>query len=350
MNVSVKSKLLRSVCFCFLGVVLAIPSWAQYSQSQSATSDTVQNQQQPPQDARPAQIGTINYVEGLASIDGQELAEKSVGTVALTAGQVLSTQSGKVEILLTPGVFFRLDDNSSVKMISPGLANTRLAVLSGSALVEVTDISKNNDIRIDQDDASVRLLKRGLYEFAALRNQVRVFKGKAEVYANDRKVGLGAGHEVTLVADQKLKSKGFDEKVYATTDFFRWSALRSGYLAEADADTARLYIAGGPGWYGPGWYWDPWFGAYTFIPGNGIFYSPFGWGFYSPWAVYGSPFFYGGFGWGHYHHFGDFHPPYGHGFVPRGGFHGFQGAPGAFHSPGGLHGGTAGGGFGGEHH
>ena len=52
--------------------------------------------------------------------------------------------------------------------------------------------------------------------------------------------------------------------------------------AEADADTARLYVNGGPGWYGAGWYWDPWFSAYTFIPGAGIFYSPFGWGFYSP--------------------------------------------------------------------
>ena len=46
----------------------------------------------------------------------------------------------------------------------------------------------------------------------------------------------------------------------------------------------------GAGWYGAGWYWDPCFGAYTFIPGDGIFYSPFGWGFYPPFAVYGSRF------------------------------------------------------------
>ena len=74
---------------------------------------------------------------------------------------------------------------------------------------------------------------------------------------------------------------------------YRFSSLRSQYLAEANGDAARLYAGGGPGWYGAGWYWDPWFTAYTWIPGNGYFYSPFGWGFYSPWFVSYSPFYYG---------------------------------------------------------
>src|SRR5215831_7102826 len=56
-----------------------------------------------------------------------------------------------------------------------------------------------------------------------------------------------------------------------------------------------------------GWWWDPWFSAFTFVPGDGIFYSPFGWGFYSPFYVYGAP----GFGYGYaryYHHFSpDYH-------------------------------------------
>src|SRR5258707_6533850 len=68
-------------------------------------------------------------------------------------------------------------------------------------------------------------------------------------------------------------------------------------------DAASTYYVNGsfgPGWYGGGWYWSPWFGAYTFIPGDGIFYSPFGWGFYSPRVVYRVPGFYGGY----YRHFG----------------------------------------------
>lgn len=287
------------------------------------------------ENSRPGRPGAVNYVEGQATIDGQELGANSVGSVELQKGQVLDTQTGKVEILMTPGVFFRVDDNSSVKMISPDLANTVVELDKGRAMVEVTDISKNNDIRVDMNGASTKLLKRGLYDFDTAQNQVRVFEGKAEVYANDRKkVTLGDDHEVTLNTAGKLKSEHFDNKQYADA-FYRWSGLRSGYLAEADADTAQLYVNGGPGWYGAGWYWDPWFGAYTFIPGNGIFYSPFGWGFYSPFAIWGSPFFYGGFH-GHFHHFSDVHPPYGHGFEPRGGFH----AGGGFHSGGGFHGGS----------
>jgi hypothetical protein len=203
-------------------------------------------------------------------------------------------------------------------------------------MVEVTDISKNNNIQIDQDGATARLLKKGLYDFDADHNQIRVFKGKAEVHANNQKVNVGEDHEVTLSATGKLKPHGFDKKKYAD-DFYRWSGLRSGYLAEAAANTARLYVGAGAGWYGTGWYWDPWFSAYTFIPAAGIVYSPFGWGFYSPFAIYGSPYFYGGF-YGRAHRFSDFHEPYGHGFEPHGGFHGMGG----FHQGGGFHGGGGG--------
>ena len=83
---------------------------------------------------------------------------------------------------------------------------------------------------------------------------------------------------------------------------YNWSSLRSAYLAEADVDLGPSYIAGGGyglGWYGAGWYWDPWFSAYTFIPGDGIFYSPFGWGFYSPFFAFDAPIFFDG---GHFHH------------------------------------------------
>lgn len=327
-------RFLKSGAFCSfllspaLVLVLVLPAAGQ-----------VQNEG-PRQNARPAQPGSINYVEGQASIDGQPLNEDSAGTAELGRGQTLTTQTGKVEVLLTPGVFLRVGDNSAVKMISPDLADTKVEVDKGEALVEVADISKDNDIRINENGASVQLLKKGLYEFDEDHNQVRVFKGKADVFAKNGKVSLGGNRELALDSSGKMKPHGFDDKEYAD-ELYRWSGLRSGYLAEADADEARLYVNGGPGWVGAGWYWDPWFGAYTFIPGDGIFYSPFGWGFYSPFAVWGSPFFYGGY-YGRPHRFGDFHEPYGHGFEPHGGF-GFHGGEGfhggGFQGGGGFHGG-----------
>jgi hypothetical protein len=282
-------------------------------------------------DAQPPRPGSINYVEGKASIGTQELGPNSAGSIELEKGQILTTEAGKVEILLTPGVFLRVADNSSVRMVSPSLADTAVAIEKGRAAIEVLDIRNENDIRISLDDTSTKLLSKGLYDFDAAQDQIRVFKGKADVYVGDQRITLTSERELGVNAGGKLKAQNFDTRKYED-EFFRWSALRSGYLSEASVDEARVYVGMGPGWYGPywygpGWYWDPNFFVYTFLPANGIFYSPFGWGFYSPIIVYRSPFFYWGSGPGP-HRFEDFHYPYGHGFEPRGGFNG-----GGFHVP-----------------
>jgi hypothetical protein len=99
-------------------------------------------------EAHPARPGSINYVEGKASIGTQDLGPNSLGSVELAKGQALTTESGKVEILLTPGVFLRVADNSSVRMVSPGLADTAVAIEKGRAAVEVLDIRNENDLRI----------------------------------------------------------------------------------------------------------------------------------------------------------------------------------------------------------
>src|SRR5579885_3065706 len=159
------------------------------------------------QNSHPAQPGSINYVEGLASIGNEQLGTSSVGSVQLQAGQTLNTQSGKVEVLLVPGTFLRLDDNSSVKMINPGLANTEVEVERGRALIEGTDINKNNNIEVDQDGAKTKILKNGLYGFNADEHSVRVYKGKAQVLENDKKITLDKERELVLntMANPRLK-------------------------------------------------------------------------------------------------------------------------------------------------
>src|SRR5579884_586749 len=125
--------------------------------------------------ANTAVPGTLNYVEGQAAIGSQTLNSKSVGAAELQPGQVLDTQNGKAEVLLTPGVFLRLDDNSAAKMISPDLTNTEIALEKGRAMIEVDEIHKGNDIRVSEDGATTRLLKTGLYAVDANRGQVEVY-------------------------------------------------------------------------------------------------------------------------------------------------------------------------------
>jgi hypothetical protein len=308
-----------------------------------------------------ARPGSLNYVEGQVSVANQPADAKSIGSVELEPGQILATGAGKAELLLTPGVFFRVGDNSSARMISPNLTDTEVELLHGNALVEVTDLYRENDLRVIEDGKSTQLVKNGLYDFDADHDQLRVFDGQAVIQDGNKQVKVKGGHEVSF-NDEPLKSQKFDKKSFESSDLYRWTSLRSSYLAEANVDAARTYVVGGPGWFGDGWYWDPWFSAYTFIPGDGIFYSPFGWGYYSPGFVWGAPFFYGGHyyhrfagdyrAWGPGYHYGlPYH--YGNGVrygarpaagasASRGGAasHGFSGggfSGGGFHGGGGFH-------------
>jgi hypothetical protein len=279
------------------------------------------------QSANLARPGTLNYIEGSATIDGQPLTPRSVGSVELEPGQILETGNGKVELLLTPGIFLRLDDHSAIKMVTPNLTNTQVELEHGKAAVEVDEIHKQNNIQISTAANNTRLLKEGYYEFDTNTGSVRVFNGKAAVAENNgdnsHPVELKDKHQLTLAASQPLKPVSFDTKS-AQDDLYNWSSLRSQYLSEANTGLAAQYA--GYGGFSPGWYWNSAFWGYTWLPGDGMFWNPFGWGFYSPWWIYG-----GG-------------PIYRGGFYGRGGYYrGYVGHVASYGS--GFHGGATGGGF-----
>src|SRR5882762_8188501 len=293
---------LIAISSVFLAAALSVPAWgADPAQSEHAK-------------ANPARPGSLNYVEGQASIEGQSLGPEAIGTTELKPGQSLETQAGKVEMLLTPGVFFRLGDNSSAMMISPSLTDTELRLDKGEATVEVAQLYPQNSIVVAQDGAKIRLAKTGFYDFDADDHLFRVYEGEARVEVNGQNVEVKKDHQLALNADAAMKPAKFDKDVQS--DLYGWSSLRSSYLAEANVDRAQVYQMGN--WYGAGWHWDPYYDAYTFIPGDGIFYSPFGWGFYSPFDVGFAPFVF----FGHFHHdFDDFrHFRDGDHFADRGHF------------------------------
>jgi uncharacterized membrane protein YgcG len=271
--------------------------------------------------ATPARPGTVNYIEGGVYLDGKQVTEKDVGSIAVNLGEVLSTTSGKAEILLTPGVFFRLDNNSAVKMISPFITPTQVELERGRAAVEVDELYPQNNLEIVDGGVNTQLVKTGYYEFNTNNPTVEVFTGKAAVQVDDGKYQVVKGHhEIVLTEAAQGKPASFNVRD-ATDDLYNWSSLRSQYLAEANNEVAGEYA--GVSGFNPGWYWDPNMWNYTFI-GMNPYWSPFGFGFYPPW--WGG--FYGGGFYGHGY--------YGHGY--GGGFHGGSGG-GGFHGGGGMHGG-----------
>jgi uncharacterized membrane protein YgcG len=279
---------------------------------------------------RRALPGTVNYVEGQVSIDGNPLPARQNGDTQVQPNQNLITASGKAEMLLTPGVFVRTGNNSDIRMASNGLANPAIEVVRGEAMIEVDQKVTGAQIEVLEHGATASILKYGLYRFDGDRGRIEVIDGKLRVTENGQSKDFGKGNEV-VVNGEPLKSVGFD--CNAEDDLYRWSSVRPAYLADANTVTAQSIYNGYGSYWGPDWYWDPYFGAWSWMPGDGFFYSPFGYPFFSPgYSIYASRF---GFGRGFAGRTGVNMTPRLNGGALRGGG-GFGG--------GGFHGGGGGGG------
>jgi hypothetical protein len=284
---------------------------------------------------RTALPGTVNYIEGQVSIDGRAIAKNQYGYSQLEADHVLSTQNGKAEILLSPGVFLRAGSNSEIRMVSPQLVAPQVEVMRGEAMVEVDWMPKDAQVDVLEHGARATIRKAGLYRFNSDGSQIEVIDGKLEVTENDQTKEFGKGKEVTLTA-AKLKPVSFDRNV--EDDLYRWSSVRASYLADANVSTAESASSGyGPYW-GAGWYWNPYFAFWSWLPGDGYFFSPFGYPFFSPAYVGYAPGFYRGGFRGGFPARGGFAARSGVALAPRAsGFAGggFHGGGGGFHGGGG---------------
>jgi hypothetical protein len=318
-----------------IGAVLLVSAtlgWAQTSMSAPApnyygapAANVARYNQAPAQ--RQGVPGTINYVEGQATLNGQPLMPGETSNTVVQPNQAIDTQAGYVEVLLTPGAFLRIGNNSEVVIPALGLANIQVQVVRGSAMIEAADLVKDTVMQVSMNGATVQIEKRGLYQFDANQQLVRVLDGKAKVLEASRVKSVDKGDQVVLTS-ANLKTHGFDKQFAEADPLYVWSKARSEAESQANVAVASNIGAYG-GWYGPGWYWDPFWAEYAYLPGTGFLYSPFGWGFYSPGFVYAGGFYGRGFyGRGYYAHPGVAAGIHGH----VGGFHG--GFAGGFHGGG----------------
>jgi hypothetical protein len=231
--------------------------------------------------------GLIHYAEGDILVNGQPHKIETSKFPMVQEGQTLATASGgRVEVLLTPGVFMRLSENSSMKMLTSSLSNAKVELLSGAALIEVAELHKEHRVAVKLRDSETSVLKPGLYLFDATLGSLRVFDGKAQMASAGGMLTLGRGREARLGSDQITPVK-FNRK--KTDGLYEWSLVRSNTLATATvsaaSDLRRLGYQGSMG----GWAWCPSLGLFTFLPYSGYIRSPFGWHYYSPgglWRYY----------------------------------------------------------------
>lgn len=243
-----------------------------------------------------ARSGTLHTFDGSVSIDGKAVEKHAGYFPEVKEKSVLSTRRGRAEVLLTPGVILRIGEDSSVRMIDSRLASTRVEILSGSAVLEQLSPEASpvkgsmNSVTIVYKDYEISLRKTGLVEFYADPGSMKVYKGEADVItagtlAAGSRVVVKDGHMLTF--NSVLAMEKFNDKT--GDDLLLWARDRSQAIAAANMSSARNYGSSSLGYgnYGNGWFYNPYFGMYTFLPMYGTYYSPWGWGYYSPYSIYG---------------------------------------------------------------
>jgi len=233
------------------------------------------------QDLISARAGFVNYRHGQVNLpkdpDGKPIRQ-------LQQGQSVSTRFGRAELLLVPGSFLRLDNESEARLISSSLEDARVELLSGTATLEVNEIPKGASLTLLWRGFLIPVTKPGLYRFEPGPDSMRIYVEEGKLKLPGSKETIKAGKYVdltaagTLSAAMKFNRKNQDE-------FDRWSASRSLQLARASFVAASSLRRWPFSLRSSLWYWDP-FGFYTFLPYSSTIYSPFGFPYYCPRTIY----------------------------------------------------------------
>lgn len=170
-----------------------------------------------------AQAGTIHYISGQVSVDGQPGQKTPLKFPMLREGQVLRTGNGRAEVLLGPGVFLRLGEHGALRMLDTRLENAQVEVQQGTALVEVVEMPNGSDVHVVVGPTRTGFKGIGLHRFEAGSSELRVFGGHAEVSAAGQTVEAGRGRIVHL--GDTLSVSRFDPR--RKDALHQWAARRS---------------------------------------------------------------------------------------------------------------------------
>ena len=145
--------------------------------------------------------GLVHFFEGAVFVAGQPLESHFGKFTAIPEGADLRTEQGRAEILLTPGVFLRVGEKSSIRMVSTALANTKVELLTGSAMVESAAVAPGTSVTFIYKNWTVRQAREGSYRVDADPPRVQVRGGTAEVAAaGDAPVTVEQGNDLPLEA------------------------------------------------------------------------------------------------------------------------------------------------------
>lgn len=188
----------------------------------------------PGQSVRSTHSGVVYFFEGYVFIGDQQLQQKFGRFPEIGEGGVLRTELGRAEVLLTPGVFLRVDENSAVRMQSDRLTDTRIELLRGSAILEVSHEAVDPPDTLLYKGWLVRLPQDSIARIDSGPPRLRVLSGTAEVSAEDS--AEGDSTPVTVRRGEVLPFASVLVPEQATTQavdaFNLWAMNRSSVVSE----------------------------------------------------------------------------------------------------------------------
>jgi hypothetical protein len=153
----------------------------------------------PAQYALSAMAGYIHYTEGEVWLGERAIAPKAQDFEHVLEGRRLRTGRGRAEILLVPGSFVRLGQGSEIEMISAGLTDATLRLISGSLAVDLQNLFEKDSIAVLTGDSEIRFRKIGLYRIDANDSPaLQVEDGRARVVAAGREIEVKSGQKLML--------------------------------------------------------------------------------------------------------------------------------------------------------
>jgi FecR protein len=248
-----------------------------------------------------AKAGGVNNVVGRVRVIRKEQQPQVLtSTDNLAAGETVTTaSSSNAEILLNPGSYLRLGENSEFQFEDISLDNLRLRLLKGSAIIEATGIADMNlGIKVATEHGEFTILRSGVYRLDTRPGfaEMAVRNGRASFGSTKTDVVKG-GKVVTLTNGVAAVGKLNKDK----DAFDAWSKQRAGLLAQANArlmnQSFNGYLSSFSGW--DSWFWGPRrFGLWTYSSRAGCYtFLPFYYGWSSPYGHdYGSYYWRGGYG------------------------------------------------------
>jgi hypothetical protein len=234
-----------------------------------------------------AKAGGVNYVEG--SVNVIRAAGKSgllLKRDTLEVGDKVSTSdNGRAEILLNPGSYLRLAENSVFEFKTTALEDLQLQLDRGSAILEVY-AADDFKVSVNSPKEKFDLIQTGVYRIdiaADGKGRIEVWKGKAEVGDSVLK-----GGKVGVTSEGQVAVAKFDRD--DRDEFETWSKLRAKELAKVTNDLKdkelrtslmRSFLGGRWNMYDSFglWVYSSRLGRHCFLPFGYGWSSPYGFGF-----------------------------------------------------------------------